>query len=42
MVRTFCSEVADAPGHHAGFALMVLVAVAVLFVAPIIVAGWVK
>jgi len=38
--REFWSDVAAAPAHHAAFALLVLASVAVLFVAPLIVAGW--
>lgn len=38
--REFWSEVAAAPAHHAAFGLLILVSVAVLFVAPVIIAGW--
>lgn len=40
--REFWNEVAEAPAHHAAFAILILVSVALLFVAPLIVVGWVK
>lgn len=41
-VREFWNEVVDAPAHHATYALIVVISWSVLFVAPIVVMGWVK